>query len=213
MTSSEKAKMRIAGWAIGSLTHFVRVLLYPTFDVFLQQRGAFMNLKDYVREFPDFPRKGILFKDISPILRAPRAMSYIVEEFYNHYKDKGIDLIVGVESRGLIFASILAIRFDIGFVMTRKLGKLPGKTRKLAYDIEYGDAVMEIQEDAVKPGQRILIIDDLLATGGTAKATAQLVESLGGKVEGFAFVIELKTLGGRAVLSNYEIETLVTYDN
>lgn len=171
-----------------------------------------MDLKSYIREYPNFPEPGINFKDISPILRSPDAMRYITDKLYGHFKDKKIDIIAGAESRGLIFASALATRFDKGFVMVRKQGKLPGITNKVAYDIEYGKDIMEIQQDAVEPGQNVWIVDDLLATGGTAKAAAELVEALQGNVVGFSFVIELKFLKGREKIEEYDIQTLVSYD-
>ena len=170
-----------------------------------------MNLKSVIREFPDFPKKGVLFRDISPVLKDPRALKFVVDQFYEIYKNKNVDLIAGIESRGFIFASALAIRFGKGCVMIRKQGKLPGKTITLAYDIEYGSATMEIQQDAVSKGQNVLIADDLIATGGTAKAAAQLIERLGGKVAGFAFVVELGDLKGRDLIKGYDIHSLVTY--
>ncbi|MBU0455364.1 MAG: adenine phosphoribosyltransferase [Gammaproteobacteria bacterium] len=171
-----------------------------------------MDLKQYIRDFPDFPKPGILFKDISPILKSSEAMAYVEERIYQHFKDRKIDLVAGAESRGLMFASALAERFEKGLIMVRKQGKLPGPTKSVAYDIEYGSAVMEIQEDAVAPGQRVLMVDDLLATGGTASAASQLIESAGGFVVGHAFVIELSFLQGRDQLKNYEILTLVNYE-
>jgi len=172
-----------------------------------------MNLKNHIREFPDFPKPGIMFKDISPVLKNTTAMHYIAKEFYNRFNEKKIDLIAGIESRGLIFASILAMHFNIGFIMARKRGKLPGDVKEVTYDIEYGSSVMEIQHDAVSPGQNVLIVDDLLATGGTCKAAAHLIEKLGGNVVGCAFVIELANLNGRDLIKQYDIQTLVTYDN
>jgi len=172
-----------------------------------------MDLKSYVRDFPDFPKPGIIFKDISPILRSAEAMAYVEEEIYNHFKDKEIDLIAGAELRGLMFAGALAERFEKGLIMVRKKGKLPGPTRQVAYDIEYGSAVMEIQHDAILPGQRVLLVDDLLATGGTALASSQLVEEAGGIVVGHAFVIELDFLNGREKLSKYDVQSLVRYNN
>lgn len=172
-----------------------------------------MNLKNYIRDFPDFPKPGILFRDISPILSSPKAVSYIVDEFYNYFKDKGVDLITGAETRGLIFASAMTTKFNKGLFMVRKKGKLPGATRHISYELEYNTAILEVQHDAIQPGQRVLIIDDLLATGGTSSATAKLIEHLGGVVVGFAFVIELAALKGREMINNYDIKTLVTYDD
>ncbi|HCU05201.1 MAG: adenine phosphoribosyltransferase [Gammaproteobacteria bacterium GWE2_42_36] len=171
------------------------------------------DLKKYIRDFADFPKPGILFKDISPILRSPEAMKIVEDRFYDYYKDMEIDLIGGAESRGLIFACALARRLNKGLIMVRKRGKLPGPTNSIAYDIEYGSAVMEIQEDAVLPGQNVLLIDDLLATGGTATAAERLVEAAGGNVVGHGFVVELTFLQGRKVLEGNDILTLVRYDN
>ncbi|MFQ5920709.1 MAG: adenine phosphoribosyltransferase [Nitrososphaerales archaeon] len=170
-----------------------------------------MNLKSLIREFPDFPKSGVLFRDVSPILKSPEAMRFIAEKFYEIYGTKKVDLIAGIESRGFIFASALAVRFGKGFVLIRKQGKLPGKTLSMAYDIEYGNATMEIQHDAVSKGQNVLIADDLIATGGTAKAAAKLIERLGGNVVGFAIVVELAGLGGRELIKDYEVHSLVSY--
>jgi adenine phosphoribosyltransferase len=171
-----------------------------------------MNLQNVIRSFPDFPKKGILFRDISPILRNPKAMQYVIDQFYEYYKNTKIDLIAGIESRGFVFACALGLKFNKGVIMIRKQGKLPGKTLSLAYDIEYGNATMEIQQDAISKGQNVLIADDLIATGGTAKASAKLIENLGGNVVGFAFVIELSGLKGRDLLKGYEVYSLVEYN-
>lgn len=170
-----------------------------------------MNLKEKIIEFPDFPSKGILFRDISPLLRDPETISFIVNEFSRHYKSTGIDLLAGIESRGFPLACALALKYNKGMIMIRKQGKLPGRTEKVSYNIEYGNATMEIQSDAVKSGQKVLICDDLLATGGTAKAAASLVEKIGGKVAGFAFIVELTELKGSEVIKNYKYESLVKY--
>lgn len=171
-----------------------------------------MDLKQYVREFPDFPNPGILFKDISPILKNHEVLQYVAKQFYDHIKDKKIDLLVGTESRGLMFAAALAAKYDIGFVMVRKTGKLPGQTERCPYDLEYGSAVLEMQRDAIHEGQRAWVVDDLLATGGTAKAAAHMIETLGGIVAGFSFVIELTGLNGRESLKEYPIQTLIKYE-
>lgn len=170
-----------------------------------------MNLKDRIDEYPNFPNKGILFRDFSPILRDPSALSYVADEFSKYFHPKDIDLFAGIESRGFLLASILAIRYNKGMIMIRKAGKLPGKTTKMSYTIEYGKDTIEIQKHVVKEGQRILICDDLLATGGTAKASAKLIEKVGGKVAGFAFVIELTELNGMKGISNYNCKSLVKY--
>ncbi|MGB0855695.1 MAG: adenine phosphoribosyltransferase [Nitrosopumilus sp.] len=170
-----------------------------------------MNLKDKIKEYPNFPKKGILFRDFSPILKDPSALSFIADEISKYFHPKNIDLFAGVESRGFILASVLASRYDKGMVMIRKAGKLPGKTTKLSYTIEYGKDSIEIQKDIIKKGQRVLVCDDLLATGGTAKASAKLIEKVGGKVSGFAFIIELTELKGIRGIKEYDCKSLVKY--
>ena len=170
-----------------------------------------MNLKRIITEYPNFPKKGILFRDFSPILNDASAMSFIAEEFSKQFHQKGVDVFVGIESRGFILASILAQKYGKGMVMLRKAGKLPGKTVKISYTIEYGKAVLEIQKNMLKEGERVVICDDLLATGGTAGAAAKLVESVGAKVTGFAFIIELTDLNGIKEINNYKTVSLVQY--
>ena len=170
-----------------------------------------MNLRDRIAEFPNFPKKGILFRDFSPILKDPSSLSFIADEFERHFHPKEIDLFAGVESRGFILATVLASRYNKGMIMIRKAGKLPGKTTKLSYTIEYGKDTIEIQKDIIQEGQKILICDDLLATGGTAKASAKLIEKVGGHVTGFAFIIELTELNGINGISNYNCKSLVKY--
>ncbi len=170
-----------------------------------------MNLKDRIIDYSNFPKKGILFRDFSPILKDPSALSYTADEFAKTFHPKDIDVFAGIESRGFILASVLASRYNKGMIMIRKAGKLPGKTTKLAYTIEYGKDTIEIQKDIVKEGERILICDDLLATGGTAKASAKLIEKVGGKIVGFAFIIELVDLNGIKGISKYNCKSLVKY--
>lgn len=170
-----------------------------------------MNLREKIDDMPNFPKKGILFKDISPILRDPSAISFILDEFTKRYHQKDIDILAGIEARGFLLASLLALRYDRGMIMIRKQGKLPGKTISLPYSTEYGKSTMEIQAYAVKKDQKVLICDDLLATGGTAKTAAKLVESIGGKVTGFAFIVELTDLKGSKTISKYKRESLVKY--
>jgi len=170
-----------------------------------------MNLKEKISEFPNFPKKGILFRDFSPILKDPSSLSFIADEFAKHFHPKDIDLFAGIESRGFLLACVLATRYNKGMVMIRKAGKLPGKTSKLSYKIEYGQDTIEIQKDIISEGQKILICDDLLATGGTAKASAKLIEKVGGKVTGFAFIIELTELNGIKGISQYNCKSLVKY--
>lgn len=170
-----------------------------------------MDLKLIIRSFPDWPKPGVIFRDIMPLLKDPQALKYAIDEILKLWKGEEIDLIAGIESRGFIFGALLAQQMQKGFVAIRKEGKLPGQTLKVSYDIEYGSATMEIQKDAVKPGQKVLIVDDLLATGGTAKAAAELIERLGGVVVGFAFVVELLELKGREKLKKYKVTSLITY--
>ena len=170
-----------------------------------------MNLKEKIDEYPNFPKKGILFRDFSPILRDPSALSYVADEFGKFFHPKEVDLFAGIESRGFLLAGILAARFNKGMVMIRKAGKLPGKTLKTSYKIEYGQDTIEIQKDLIKEGQKIIICDDLLATGGTAKASAKLIEKIGGKITGFAFIIELTELDGKKRIHQYKYKSLVKY--
>jgi len=170
-----------------------------------------MNLRERINEYEDFPKKGILFRDFSPMLKDPSAMSVVVEEFEKNYHPKDVDVFVGIESRGFILASILAQKYNKGMVLLRKAGKLPGKTVKTSYTIEYGKAVLEIQKTALNPGERVVICDDLLATGGTAKAAAELIEKMKGKVTGFAFIIELMELNGMEKIAGYRTVSLVKY--
>ncbi|MCV0373400.1 MAG: adenine phosphoribosyltransferase [Nitrosarchaeum sp.] len=170
-----------------------------------------MNLKEKISEYPNFPKKGILFRDFSPILKDSSALSYIADEFAKYFHPKDVDVFAGIESRGFILACILAARYNKGMVMIRKAGKLPGKTTKMSYKIEYGQDTVEIQKDIIEEGQKVIICDDLLATGGTAKASAKLVEKVGGKISGFAFIIELTELNGMKGISSYNCKSLVKY--
>ncbi len=172
-----------------------------------------VNLREIIANYPDFPKEGILFRDINPVFKRNDALNYIVDEFYRIYNKAQVDLVAGIESRGFIIATALALRFGKGIVMIRKAGKLPGRTVKKSYDIEYGAAIMELQQDAIDKGNSILIADDLIATGGTAIAAAQMIEELGGKVAGFAFIIELSDLKGadRLRKMGYSVESLVTF--
>lgn len=170
-----------------------------------------MNLKDRIAEIPNFPKKGILFRDISPLLRDPAALSLVLDELAKIIHPNDVDVFAGIESRGFPLACALAIKYNKGMIMIRKEGKLPGKTHKVAYSIEYGTATMEIQADAIKKNQKVYICDDLLATGGTAKAAAKLVEKIGGKVSGFAFIIELTDLKGSKAIKDYKYNALVKY--
>jgi len=173
-----------------------------------------IDLHRMIEDCPNFPKDGVIFRDVSPVFRSVDALDYIANEFshaLNHFK---FDTIVAIESRGFIVATVLALRFRKGLTMVRKAGKLPRETVKKSYKIEYGSAVMEIQRDAIRAGDTVLIADDLIATGGTAVAAAELVKELGGKIGAFAFVIELAALGGTKKLRQmgYRVHSLAVYD-
>ena len=169
------------------------------------------RLKSTIRDVPDFPKPGILFKDITPVLSQPGLMRDLTDHFVGVYSGQRIDAVVGMESRGFIFGAPLAMALDAAFVPARKPGKLPYERISEEYALEYGTARLDMHIDAIGPGHRVLIIDDLIATGGTAAATARLVERLDGTVAGFAFVIELSFLNGREVLGAYSVNSVVTY--
>lgn len=173
-----------------------------------------LDLREIIDSYHDFPKPGILFRDVNPVFRNSDALRLIADEFQRRFSGVKVDAVAGIESRGFIVATVLALKFGAGVVMIRKSGKLPGKTLKKSYDIEYGSAVMELQHNAVKEGQGVLVADDLIATGGTAVAAAQLIEQTGGKVAGFGFVIELGNLKATERLRNmgYRVESLVVYD-
>jgi adenine phosphoribosyltransferase len=179
----------------------------------VEAKAKQINLRDIIANYPDFPKQGILFRDINPVFKRNDALNYIADEFYRIYNKSKVDMVAGIESRGFIIATALALRFGSGILMIRKAGKLPGRTLKKSYDIEYGTAIMEIQQNAVDKGNNILIADDLIATGGTAEAAAQLIKELGGNVVGFAFIIELSDLKGadRLRRMGYNVESLVTF--
>lgn len=170
------------------------------------------QLKKLIREVPDFPKKGILFYDITTLLKDKTGFAQLIDLFSEHYIGKQIDLILGMEARGFIFGPALAYRLNAGFVPVRKPGKLPAATVRVEYELEYGSNTLEMHTDAVQKGQRVLIVDDLLATGGTAEATARLVKSLGGEIAGLAFVVELDFLNGRDKLKPYNVFSLLHYD-
>ncbi len=169
------------------------------------------DLKKYVREVPDFPKPGIQFYDITTLLKHPVAFRKTVDLLTWPYVDLPVDKVVGMESRGFIFAPILASRLNAGFVPVRKAGKLPGETLERSYSLEYGEGRLQMHVGAVEKGEQVLIIDDLIATGGTARATVELVEAAGGEVAGIGFVIELQALGGRDLLRGHEVTSLIVY--
>ncbi len=168
-------------------------------------------LRALVREIPDFPRPGVSFKDVTPLLGDHVAFSTVVDAIVVAFGRGNIDKVVGIEARGFILAAPVAYHFGAGFVPLRKRGKLPGVTRSVTYELEYGSEVLEVHEDAILPRERVLIVDDVLATGGTARAAAQLVEGLGGSVSGMAFLIELAFLKGAERIADYERVSLLTY--
>jgi adenine phosphoribosyltransferase len=170
------------------------------------------HLKSKIRSVPDFPKAGILFYDITTLLQDPVGLRAAIDSLATPFMDQGIDLVVGIESRGFILGAAVADRIGAGFSPVRKQGKLPSTTMRETYALEYGTDTLEIHDDAVRKGQRVLIVDDLLATGGTAEATARLVEAGGGAVCGFGFVIELAFLAGRSKLDGYRVEALIQYD-
>src|SRR5579863_3428915 len=170
------------------------------------------QLKHLIREIPDFPKPGILFYDITTLLKDKTGFAALIDALSEHYLDKKVDLVLGMEARGFIFAPALAYRLNAGFVPVRKPGKLPAATVKYDYALEYGTNTLEIHKDAIQKGQRVIIVDDLLATGGTAEATTKLATSLGAEVVGLGFVVELDFLKGRAKLAEYDVFSLLHYD-
>jgi len=170
-----------------------------------------MNLKKLIRDVPDFPKAGIIFKDITPLLKNPKGFKSALNQMAKKYKDKKIDKIVSMESRGFIFGAALSLKLGCGFVPVRKKGKLPYKTIREEYQLEYGTDILEIHEDAIVKDENVLIVDDVLATGGTAKAVCSLIEKLGGKVAGLCFLLELSFLNPQEKLKGYEIFSLIKY--
>jgi adenine phosphoribosyltransferase len=170
------------------------------------------DLRAKIRDIKNFPSEGILFKDITTLLKDGPAWRFAVDSLANRYQGERVDVVVGVESRGFIFGGAIAHQLRAGFVPVRKVGKLPAKTIEVEYELEYGRDALAMHEDAISPGQRVLAVDDLLATGGTMAATLRLVEQLGGRVVGVAFMIELAFLHGREKLKNYPLHSLIVYD-
>lgn len=170
-----------------------------------------MDLRETIREIKDFPKPGIGFKDITTLLKDGEAFKYAIDLIIEDLKDKNVDIIVGPEARGFLMGTPVAYGMGIGFVPVRKPGKLPGETEKFEYGLEYGSDILEIHKDAIKPGQKVAIVDDLLATGGTMEAAAKLIEKLGGEVVSMQFLIELEFLNGKEKLSNYNVNSLIKY--
>lgn len=171
------------------------------------------DLKKLIREIPDYPKPGILFYDLTTLLQDPRGFHALVDQLCSHYEGKKVDIVAGIEARGFIFAPALAYRLGAGFVPVRKPKKLPWKTESITYQLEYGSDSLEIHQDAIQPGHRVLLCDDLLATGGTAAAAIGLIRQLGGEVVGAAFAVELNFLKGRAKLPGIDVFSLLKYDS
>ena len=169
-------------------------------------------LKQLVRAVPDFPKPGILFYDITTLLKDKAGNAQLIDAFAQYYIDKKVDLVLGIEARGFIFGPALAYRLNAGFVPVRKPGKLPAPTNTIKYDLEYGSDSLQIHKDAIQPGQRVIIVDDLLATGGTMQATVDLVKQMGGEIVGLTVAIELDFLKGRAKFPDYDVFSLMHYD-
>ncbi|MCG9479859.1 MAG: adenine phosphoribosyltransferase [Actinomycetia bacterium] len=172
-----------------------------------------MDLKKIIRSIPDFPKKGVVFRDITPLLANGEAFRHSVDIMADHYKGVKIDAILGAEARGFVFGAAMAYKMGVGFIPIRKPGKLPFDTCRVSYSLEYGENVLEMHTDAINPGDHVLIVDDLVATGGTAKAKAELVEKMGGAVVGFCFLIELKFLNPRKLLEGYDVFSIIEYES
>lgn len=170
-----------------------------------------MDLKSLIRDVPDFPKPGIIFKDITPLLAEPRALGMVTDQLAERYQDRAFDKVMGIESRGFIFGAPLAQALGVGFVPVRKPGKLPWKTIEQSYALEYGTNTIELHEDALAPGEKVLIVDDLIATGGSLKAACELVERLGGEVAEIATIIELEFLAGREQIKDYPFFSLMKF--
>jgi len=170
-----------------------------------------LELKNFIRTIPDFPSPGILFRDITPLLANPRALNLAIKKLAEPFQNTNVDYVAAAEARGFIFGSAVAHQLNAGFIPLRKPGKLPAQTESVTYDLEYGTETLQVHSDAITPGSKILMIDDLLATGGTMKAACRLIEKLKGTIVGLTFLIELTELKGRDVLKNYSIHTVISY--
>lgn len=170
-----------------------------------------MNLKELIRDIPDFPKAGVIYKDITPLLLNPEALNSVTDQFIELLNNQKIDKVVGIESRGFFFATLLAQKLNAGFIPVRKPGKLPAEKHSQTYDLEYGKDTLEIHLDAIEPGDRVLLHDDVLATGGTAEATCKLIEKCGGEIVACNFLIELEFLNGADKLKKYQVQSLIRY--
>ena len=171
-----------------------------------------IDLRQYIRDIPNWPKEGILFRDITPLLANPKAFSAAVEVLYKDFKQVDIDYVAAVEARGFIFGAAVAGKLGVGFIPIRKKGKLPSKTESVTYDLEYGVDTLEVHSDAIEAGAKVLMVDDLLATGGTMAAACKLMEKIGGQIVSIVFLIELTSLAGRDKLTDYDIKTIISYD-
>ena len=170
-----------------------------------------MELKKYIRDIPDWPKKGVIFRDLTPLFKDPAAFKYAVDQLHQRYRGTPVDKVCGIEARGFILAPTVAYLLGCGFIPVRKPKKLPWETEKVTYDLEYGTDTLEIHRDAVQAGERILLIDDLLATGGTAAGVVKLIQRLGGKLAGVGFLVELTFLNGRSKLEGQDIFSMISY--
>ena len=171
-----------------------------------------LDLRAYIREFPDWPKEGILFRDITPVLLHPRAFTAAVDALCSEFRASEIDFVGAIEARGFIFGASVAERLEAGFVPIRKKGKLPGKTKSITYNLEYGTDTLQVHSDAIDHGSKVLMVDDLLATGGTMHSACRLIEKIGGRIAGISFLIELNYLRGREKLSDYKVNSVIAYD-
>jgi adenine phosphoribosyltransferase len=171
-----------------------------------------IDLKKYIRSIPNWPKEGILFRDITPLLANPKALTAATEALCVDFEDSGIEYVAAVEARGFIFGVSVAEKLGAGFIPIRKIGKLPSKTESITYDLEYGTDTLEVHVDAIKSHAKVLMVDDLLATGGTMASACKLIEKIGGQIEGIAFLIELTALGGRTKLTGYDAKSIISYD-
>jgi len=177
-----------------------------------QMKNEGIDLKKHIREIPDWPKKGILFRDITPLLLNPSAFAAAVDALSVDFTEMGIEYVAAVEARGFIFGSAVAEKLDAGFVPIRKKGKLPWQTESITYDLEYGTDTLEVHSDAIDSGGKVLMVDDLLATGGTMAAACELIEKIGGTIVGIAFLIELTGLQGREKIADYNVTSIISYD-
>ncbi|HKK98966.1 MAG TPA: adenine phosphoribosyltransferase [Desulfotignum sp.] len=171
-----------------------------------------MNLKETIRSIPDWPIAGVVFRDLTTLMQDPKAFAHSCDMLFDRYRNKGIDKIVGIDARGFVFGGVLAYKLGIGFVPVRKIGKLPGRTIQESYDLEYGTDTLEIHEDAIKPGERVVVVDDLIATGGTVGATVKLVRNLGADLVECAFIVELPDLKGREQIEGCAVFSMVAFE-